>query len=292
MKPVTLVRACLAELLGTFLMVFIGTGVLATTVLTGTQMGLWQVAVVWGIGVALAIYATAAVSGAHLNPAITLAFALRRPHDFARNRILPYWGAQLAGAALAGLLVFALFHNFILAFELKEQLVRGAAGSERAAMLFGEYFPNPGMYGPRGEAAHLVAPWLAATVEGFGAAILAFVIFALTDRKNVSLPAKHLAPILIGATVAVVISLFAPLTEAGVNPARDFGPRVVAYLAGWKSIAIPGPSSGFWVYLVGPLIGAPLGALAYDLLIRPGLQGAMLAGSDSGDGRVEEMGGG
>ncbi len=287
MKP-TLLRACLAELLGTFLMVFIGTGVVATAVLTGAQMGVWQVAVVWGIGVALAIYATAAVSGAHLNPAITLAFALRRPHDFPRSRILPYWGAQLAGAALAGLLVLALFHNFILAFELKQQLVRGTAGSERAAMIFGEYFPNPGMFGPRAEAGHLVAPWLAATVEGFGTAILAFVIFALVDRKNVSLPAKYLAPVLIGATVAILISLFAPVTQAGWNPARDFGPRLVAYLAGWKGIAIPGPSAGFWVYIVGPLVGAPLGALAYDLLIRPGLQDEAPAGSESGDGKTEE----
>lgn len=287
-KP-SLLRACLGEAVGTFLMVLIGTGVVATAVLTGAQVGLWQVAVVWGIGVTLAIYAVAAVSGAHLNPAITLAFALRRPKEFGFDRVVPYWVSQLAGAALAGLVVYVVFHGFIARFEVEHALVRGAPGSEQAAMIFGEYFPNPAMFGPRGEAGHLVAPWLAATVEGLGTGILAFVVFALVDRKNHSLPAKYLAPALIGATVAVLISLFAPLTQAGWNPARDFGPRIVAFFAGWRGIAIPGPDGGFWVYIVGPLIGAPIGALLYDVLLRPGLREELPAGSEADEGNEESQ---
>lgn len=282
-KP-SLLRACLGEAVGTFLMVLIGTGVVATAVLTGAQVGLWQVAVVWGIGVALSIYAVAAVSGAHLNPAITLAFALRRPREFGFDRVLPYWVAQLAGAALAGLVVYAVFHGFIERFEVEHALVRGAPGSEQAAMVFGEYFPNPALFGPRSEAGHLVAPWLAATVEGLGTGVLAFVVFALVDRKNQSLPAKYLAPALIGATVAVLISLFAPLTQAGWNPARDFGPRLVAFFAGWREIAIPGPDGGFWIYIAGPLLGAPLGAWLYDTLLRPGLREELPAGSAADEG--------
>ena len=72
--------------------------------------------------------------------------------------------------------------------------------------------------------------------------------------------------------MAVLISLFAPATQAGWNPARDFGPRLVALALGWGAIAIPGPSWGFLAYIVGPLIGGPLGALAYDGLLRPGLR--------------------
>lgn len=106
-------------------MVFIGTGVVATAVLTDAQVGLWQVAVVWGIGVALAIYATAAVSGTHLNPAVTLTFVLLSPKQFSWRHVLPFWLAQLIGAMLAGALVFALFHNFIEAYEVKNALVRG-----------------------------------------------------------------------------------------------------------------------------------------------------------------------
>ena len=92
----TLLRICLAEAVGTFLMVLIGTGVVATAVLTKAGLSLWEVAAVWGAGVSLAIYATAAVSGAHLNPSVTLAFALLRPHEFPARRIAAYWAAQLA----------------------------------------------------------------------------------------------------------------------------------------------------------------------------------------------------
>ena len=180
--------------------------------------------------------------------------------------------------------MFGLFHQFILRFEAQNMLVRGAAGSERSAMIFGEYFPNPGIYGARAQAGSLVAPWQAALVEGAGTAMLVFVIFALVDRRNASLPTKHFAPVLIGATITVLIAIFAPLTQAGWNPARDFGPRIVAYFAGWKSIAIPGPSHGFWIYIVGPLIGAPLGGLFYDRVIRPGLMAEIPAGTEGADG--------
>ncbi|MCE2457412.1 MAG: aquaporin [Dehalococcoidia bacterium] len=82
-----------------------------------------------------------------------------------------------------------------------------------------------------------------------------------------------------------MISLFAPLTQAGWNPARDFGPRIVAFLAGWGSIAIPGPSNGFWVYIVGPMIGAPIGAAVHEYLLRPGLQ--RITSSSNGNVRRE-----
>ncbi len=97
-----LLRACFAEVVGTFLLVLFGTGAIASSVLTGAQVGLWQVAVVWGFGITLAIYVTAAISGAHLNPAVTLAFALFRRRNFPLSRLLPYWMAQLAGGILGG----------------------------------------------------------------------------------------------------------------------------------------------------------------------------------------------
>src|SRR6266511_5022335 len=93
-------RALVGEAVGTFLLVLFGTGSVAAAVLTGAQVGLWQVAVVWGFGVALAIYCSAAASGAHLNPAVSLAFALWRPSGFPWRRLLPYWLAQLVGAVL------------------------------------------------------------------------------------------------------------------------------------------------------------------------------------------------
>ena len=262
--------ALVAEVCGTFLLVLFGTGVVAAAVLTGAQVGLWQVAAVWGFGVTIAICATASVSGAHLNPAVTLAMTVFRGDAFPRAWVLPYMGAQLAGGVLAGCMVLAVFSPFIDRFEREHQLVRGEQGSEASAMVFGEYFPNPAIFGTDGAARALVSPLAAVGIEALGTGILMFMILALTDRRSGARPGA-LAPFFIGFTVAVLISLFAPLTQAGWNPARDFGPRLVAYLAGWGGVAIPGPAGGFWVYIVGPLVGAPIGALLYDSLIRPAL---------------------
>lgn len=263
-------RALVGELVGTYLLVLFGTGAVAAAVLTGAQVGLWQVAVVWGFGVTLAIYASAALSGAHLNPAVSLAFALLRRAEFPAARLLPYVVAQLAGAILAGATVALLFWPFVLRFEAARGLVRGGPGSEQAAMIFGEYFPNPALFGADATARALVSPLQAALVEGFGTAVLVFVIFALTARRNTAAPAANLTPFFIGFTVASLISLFAPITQAGWNPARDLGPRLVALALGWGGVAIPGPEGGFWVYIVGPLVGGPVGGWLWRLL---GLEG-------------------
>jgi MIP family channel proteins len=264
-----LTAALVGEVLGTFLLVLFGTGSVACAVLTGALQGLWQVAVVWGFGVTLAIYCSAALSGAHLNPAVSLAFALLRPHSFPWRRLLPYWTAQLGGAVLAGLVVWAVFAPFLARFELKEGLIRGAAGSERAAMIFGEYFPNPAVFGTGPDAAALVSPLGALLVEALGTAVLVLVIFALSDPDNAAAPEPTLVPFFVGFTVAVLISLFAPITQAGWNPARDFGPRLVALLAGFGAVAIPGPRDGFWIYIVGPMLGAVVGGALYERLIGP-----------------------
>ena len=264
----SLLNACMAETLGTFILVLFGIGSVAAAVYTGAQVGLWQVAAVWGFGVTIAIYVSGAVSGAHLNPAVSLAFAIFRRDQFPVNRLIAYWGSQLLGAVLAGIAVLILFNPFIDQFESDNGIVRGAEGSEKSAMAFGEYFPNPAMFD-----ALTVSPIHAFAVEAFGTAILAMVIFALTERRNAGLPTNGMAPFFIGFTVAALISLFAPITQAGWNPARDFGPRIVAALAGWGEIAIPGPEGGFWVYILGPLVGAPIGALIYKLVIETGLPG-------------------
>jgi len=255
-------HALAAEAIGTFLLVLSGTGVVAAAVLTGAQVGLWQVAAVWGFGVAIAIAVSAGTSGAHLNPAVTLALATFRGATFPRSRVLPYVGAQLAGGVLAGCAVLAVFSPFLDRFEREHQIVRGEPGSEASAMVFGEYFPNPAMF-PEPSDAALVSPLRAAGVEAFGTAVLVFVIFALTDGRRVPVNAA-LTPLLIGLAVAVLISLFAPVTQAGWNPARDFGPRLVAFAAGWGEVAIPGPRGGFWVYIVGPVLGGLLGGGAYE----------------------------
>ena len=279
-----LLYSCIAEAVGTFLLVFFGIGSVAAAVLTGAQVGLWQVAVVWGFGVTLAIYATAAISGAHLNPAVSLAFAIFRREQFPVSRLFPYWASQLAGAFLAGLVILALFAPFIARYEAQHGIIRGAPGSQLSAMVFGEYFPNPAIFGVGEDATALISPWGAALVEGVGTAVLVLVIFALIDRRTASLPTRRFAPFFIGFTVAVLISVFSPLTQAGWNPARDFGPRLVAFMAGWGTVAIPGPSWGFWAYIAGPLVGGPIGAGLFECLLRPGLNAADRVDAEGQDG--------
>lgn len=120
----------------------------------------------------------------------------------------------------------------------------------------------------------MVSTTAAFMAEVVATAILAFVVFATTDETNRGRPAERFAPVFVGLTVAALICVVAPLTQACFNPARDFGPRLWAYFAGWGEVAIPGPNGhGFFtVYIVAPIVGAVIGAAIYQFLFREGVQ--------------------
>jgi glycerol uptake facilitator protein len=274
----SLVARCVAEALGTFLLVFLGCGVVHVAVLTASQQGLWQVAIVWGGAVMLAIYVVGAISGAHINPAITTAMAVWG--GFPWRYVLPYIAAQLSGAIVAAATLYVLFAPFLAEREAKKGVVRGQPGSEITAMCYGEYFPSPGPLAggtdfykkeSHDQLNALVSEPVAFLAEAIGTALLALVVFALTDERNAAAPAGRLAPAFIGLTIAVLISVIAPLTQACFNPARDFGPRLVAFFAGWGPIAIPGPRGlGFLtVYIIAPVVGAVAGGGLYQFVLRP-----------------------
>ncbi len=254
------------EFMGTFILVFFGVGAVNAAVVTGAQVGLWQVAAVWAIGVGLGIYASASLSGAHINPAITLVVAI---YDrFPLPRVIPYWIAQVAGAALASLVLYAMFSEAIIEFERQHGLLRGGPGSELSAMVFGEYFPNPAVYGTAEEAWRVVSLKSAMIAEIVGTAMLAFIVGAVTSDRNPSKPSPAMVALVIGLGVAAIISVVAPLTQAALNPARDFGPRLVSFFLGWGDIAIPGPRGGWLtVYVIGPMIGAVIGGGLVRLLM-------------------------
>jgi glycerol uptake facilitator protein len=241
--------------------------VVNAAVVTGAQVGLWQVAVLWAIGVSLAIYASGALSGAHLNPAITLVAVV---YDrFPANRALVYVAAQLAGAILASLVLYALFNEAILEFERRHGLLRGGPASELSAMVFGEYFPNPAVFGTAEDAWRVVGLQGAFLAEMTGTALLALLVAAVTHTRNFARPIARTEALLIGVGVAAIISVIAPLTQAGLNPARDFGPRLVSWFLGWGEIAIPGPRGGwFSVYILAPLVGGLIGGGVYRLVVR------------------------
>ena len=176
---------------------------------------------------------------------------------------------------LAGVMVLLICHGAIGGYEAAHGIVRGSGESVRTAMMFGEYFPNPSAP----QAWFTVSLGVAMLVEGAGTFILVSMIFLLTEGCNVGRPSHGNSPIFIGGTVAALIAITAPFTQTGINPARDFGPRLIAYLAGWGSVAIPGPHGGFfWVYILAPLIGGAAAAVCFRHVLSPLMEAKDAAG--------------
>ena len=269
------------EFFGTFLLVFFGCGSVCAAVLTGAQQGIFQVAIVWGLGIATAIYLTGSLSGAHLNPAVTLAMAVWG--GFPARRVLPYIVVQIVGAFVSAAVLYVVFAGALNVFEHKNGIVRGAAGSELSAKVFGEYFPPPSAQTPadappsarlpEGAIDALVTPWSAFGIEVIGTAVLLLVIFCCVDERNANRP-QILTAASIGLTVTLLISLLGPLTMACFNPARDLGPRLFSAVAGWGSVPFTANGQGWWtVYIIAPILGAQLGGAIYRLFFKPAYAG-------------------
>jgi len=254
----------IGETLGTFVLVLFGCGSVAVSVLFEAYQGLLQIALVWGFGVTLAIYLTRHLSCAHLNPAVSLAMVVGKRMSV---RKLPvYLIAQFSGAILAGIVLYLLFGPSISAYENSHNIIRGTAESIQTAKMFGEYYPNPGT-------SAVVSMPLAMGAEAFGTFLLLLMIFALTEGCNIGRPADAIAPLFIGLTVTSIICLIAPLTQAGLNPARDFGPRLISWLMGWGTAAFPDQHGGFFfVYILSPVIGGILASLFFVTAIEPAMK--------------------
>lgn len=249
-----LLGECLSEFIGTGLLIFFGVGCVAALVLTGASFGQWEISIIWGIGVAMAIYCAGGVSGAHLNPAVTIALTLF--HGFDKRKMLPYIGSQLLGAFSSAALVYALYSNLFSEYELANNMVRGSQESLALAGIFSTY-PNPALtFGG------------AFAVEFVITAVLMFVILALGDDRN-GAPNGAVTPLLVGLLIAVIGGSLGPLTGFAMNPARDFGPKFFAYLAGWGDMALTGGKDipYFIVPILAPICGASFGGWLYPKVI-------------------------
>lgn len=248
---------CVGELIGTFFLVLFGCGSVAVSVCFDEYKGIFQVGIVWGIGLCLAIYATRNLCNAHFNPAVTITMAVCKRLEWCK--VPRYIISQCVGAFLGGLTVYGLFHTDIARVEAANEIVRGSAESIATAKMFGEYYSFAGISMP-----------LAMFAEGLGTFILVFMIFSLTEDANVGKPDSGITPIFVGLTVTSCLVLFAPLTQAGLNPARDFIPRLVALMFGWGSAAFPDNIGGaFWVYILAPIIGGLIAGIFYTYVMDP-----------------------
>jgi MIP family channel proteins len=244
-------REAAAEFLGTFILLMFGIGVVAQYVLGGGKAGEYlSVNLAWGLGVTFGAYVAAGVSGAHLNPALTLAVALRR--GFPWRKVLPYIAAQFAGAFVASAVVFLTYREALDAFDGGVRQVGGALGT---AGIWATY--------PK--------PYLSTFPGGFidqvvGTALLLIGICALTDTRN-SAPDAKVTPVVVGLLVVVIGAAFGVNAGYAINPARDLGPRLFTAVAGWGSGVFTAANHWWWVPVVAPCVGGVLGVYVYDLCV-------------------------
>jgi glycerol uptake facilitator protein len=202
--------------------------------------------------VTIAIYVTGAVSGTHANPAVTLALALYR--GFSWRKVIPYCAAQVIGALLGAAVVYVLFGPVIDQFNAAQHLTRSGDGGAA-----GVFFTHPGL---------AITPMHALLDQVIETALLMLGIFAITEEWNTQAPMANSGALIIGLLVALIGASMGYLEAWALNPARDFGPRLFAFLAGWGPQALPSPGSYWWIPIVGPLIGGVVGGGAYQVLIR------------------------
>lgn len=245
---------CTAEFLGTGLFLFFGIGCLSALKAAGASLGLWEICIIWGLGISLAVYLTSGISGGHLNPAVTVALWLFA--CFPGRKVFLYIVSQVAGAFGGAVLAYVLYSTMFTEFESAHHIARGSVESLQLASIFSTY------------PAASLSIWHAALVEVVITSMLMGMIMALTDDGN-GVPKGPLAPLLIGLLVAVIGASTGPLTGFAMNPARDFGPKLFTWMAGWGDIAMTGGRDipYFIVPIIAPLIGACLGAAIYRYLI-------------------------
>ena len=249
-KP-SLTAELVAEFLGTFVLIVFGTGVVAMVLLFPTRNageivhgGFTNITLGWGLAVTMGIYIAGKISGAHLNPAVTLAFAVFR--DFPWRKVLPYSIAQIAGAFAAAALVF---WNYLPAFRQVDPRL------ERTAGVFTTFPAFPDL------------PQAGFLDQLIGTGLLVLLIFAITDECNIP-PGANLAPLMIGLVVVAIGMSFGGMHGYAINPARDFGPRLWTVVAGFRNNGITDGTRVWWIPIVAPLLGGLAGAALYDFGVR------------------------
>lgn len=250
--------ALIGEVFGTFILILLGDGVVANVGLAprlGAAAYNWNtITIGWAFAVIVAVYVSAGVSGAHLNPAVTIAMAFKR--DFPWSKVLPYIAAQMVGAFLGALGVYLVYMDGLKGAGLPNvwctgpgsvfgQTFWGTAAGAGVASISGYSFFN------------------SFVAEVIGTAVLLWGILASGDSKNLGLM-HNMGPFLVGGTVlAVGLSLGGPSGYA-INPARDLGPRLFGLVSGTQGLFADGY---WWIPIVAPIVGGIIGIYLYDWFV-------------------------
>lgn len=262
------------EVLGCFFISFLGLGIGLTAATWSSPnttyfSDIWTTVFCWALAIALAIYVSGSLSGAHFNPAVTLALAVTRRHPW--RRVPLYIGCQILGWFLGAALLVALFRP---AMEAKAIELGVDFHSERIGAMLTTYAPNPGFEGTAGFGTY--GFWVGFAAEVICTGLLLLLILA-TGASLVNRPPDWAGALIIGFTVGLLIMFAAPLSQACFNPARDIGPRIMLLLMGFGDSAFPGTGVFEWSVIsttIGPIIGAIGAAVVFDFAdkrIRPGI---------------------
>lgn len=243
-------REAASEFFGTFILIAFGVGVVAQTVLSKDANGSFlAINIGWGLAVMLGIYTAGGVSGAHLNPAVTLALAVHR--NFPWSKVLPYTLAQTAGAFAASAVVFATYREAFSAFDGGVRMVEGATAT---AGIFATY-PQPFLSIAGGFVDQVV-----------GTMLLMAGVLAIVDPRNTAPPVWLIGPLVGGLVLAIGVA-FGFNAGYAINPARDLGPRLFTAVAGWGPGVFTAGGGWWWVPVIAPCVGAILGAFLYDSFV-------------------------
>jgi glycerol uptake facilitator protein len=260
MKKNGLFGELVGEVFGTFILILLGDGVVANVGLAPRLAAggyNWNtITIGWAMAVIIAVYVSGGVSGAHLNPAVTLAMAVKRGFSWAK--VIPFWIAQLVGAFLGAFGVFLVYLDGLKGAGMPNVWCTGPGS------VFGQAFWGAGSATATGPYSLLVA----CIAEIFGTAVLLWGILASGDARNMGLK-DNLGALIVGGTVlAVGLSLGGP-SGYSINPARDLGPRIFGAIAGTKGLF----TGAYWILapVLMPLVGGVLGVLTYDWFVTPNL---------------------
>ncbi len=258
-----------AEFFGCFILISFGDGVVAMLwALVGSgrssagplqSSGDWLL-ITWGwaLAVAFAVYVCGGISGAHINPAVTLGAAIRKQIEW--SKVPVYWVAQVVGCFAGAALVWGVYNVPINHYDAVHHIVKGTVASIGTYSTFATF---PAAY---------FHSWVGPLVDQItGTFFLVLFVWALGDEFNLPV-GSNVAPFMVGMVVMAVGISFGANAGYAINPARDFGPRMFALLAGWGKIAWPGNYGNvndyFWIPIAGPLIGGALASVVYDFGIR------------------------
>jgi len=246
----------LGEVIGTFTLILLGDGVVANVGLAprlASPAYNWNtITIGWAFAVIVAVYVSAGVSGAHLNPAVTIALAVKR--GFSWSKVPTYILGQFVGAFLGALGVYLVYMEGLQAAGMPNVWCTGPGS------VFGQAFWG----GTGGGAVGAYSLVNASIAEIVGSAVLLLCVFPRGGERNLGLKFNR-GPVLVGGTVlAVGLSLGGPSGYA-INPARDLGPRLFGALVGTQGLF----AGIYWLVapVIMPIIGGILGAVIYDALV-------------------------